>query len=249
MIELKTQDDIKRIRESCRITAYVLNRLKEMVRPGVPSIELDAAARRMTKEKKVRPAFLGYRGYPAAVCVSINREVVHGIPSEERAFKEGDIVSIDFGVEAGGFFGDSAVTVGAGKTGPAALKLMEVTAACLERGIEKSVPKNRLYDISAAIQQHAESSGFSVVRDFVGHGIGKQMHEEPMIPNYGRPGTGEELKEGMVFAIEPMVNTGGYEVVVLDDEWTVVTKDGGLSAHYEHVVAVTKNGPEVLTKE
>ncbi|HDQ25260.1 MAG TPA: type I methionyl aminopeptidase [bacterium] len=249
MIELKTENEIKRIKESCRITAYVLNRLKEMVKPGMPSIELDSEARRLVAERKAKPAFLGYRGYPAAVCVSINSEVVHGIPSKERVFKEGDIVSIDFGVEYGGFYGDSAVTVAAGRISPEAVKLMDVTRECLERGIEKAVHGNRLYDISAAIQQNAEENGFSVVRDFVGHGIGRQMHEEPMIPNYGNPGTGAELKNGMVFAIEPMVNAKGFEVVVLEDDWTVVTQDRSLSAHYEHVVAVTKNGPIILTKE
>jgi methionyl aminopeptidase len=201
----------------------------------------------MTKGFGARPAFLGYRGYSAAVCVSINSEVVHGFPTKKRIFKEGDIVSLDFGVEYGGYYADAALTVAIGKISRTAKKLMEATEASLYKGIEKAVVGLRLYDISAAVQKHAESCGFSVVRDFVGHGVGRKLHEDPMIPNYGRAGTGLPLENGMVLAIEPMINEKGYEVKVLDDDWTVVSVDGGLSAHFEHTVAITESGPKILT--
>ncbi len=230
------------------MVAEVLRQLKEMVKPGLKTVELDDEAVKMTKKFGARPAFLNYRGYPKSVCVSINEEVVHGIPSKSREIKEGDIVSLDYGVEYGGYFGDAAVTAAAGRVSAVAGKLMEATKKALAAGIVKAVPGNRLYDISAAVQKSAESDGFSVVRDFVGHGIGKKMHEDPMVPNYGKEGTGIELLAGMVLAIEPMINEKSWEVTVMEDEWTVVTKDRGLSAHFEHTVAITANGPLILSK-
>lgn len=247
MIELKSIDEIKKIGESCRIVAEVLNRLKEMVEPGITTAELDAEARRICAKNRARPAFLGYRGFPAAICASVNSEVVHGIPSKKRILKEGEIVSIDFGVEFSGFFGDAAITAAVGRVSETAEKLMNVTKQALSDGIECAKSGKRLYDISAAVQSRAEGSGFSVVRDFVGHGIGRNLHEDPLVPNFGKPGTGIELKPGMVLAIEPMVNENGFDVIVRDDEWTVVTADGGLSAHFEHTVAITENGPVILS--
>jgi methionyl aminopeptidase len=247
MIELKNNNEIRKIAESGKMVALVLKKLKEMAGPGLVSLDLDDMARKMTKGFGARPAFLGYRGYSAAVCVSINSEVVHGFPSKKRIFREGDIVSLDFGVEYGGYYADAALTVAIGKISKTAKKLMEATEASLFKGIEKAVAGLRLYDISAAVQKHAESCGFSVVRDFVGHGVGRELHEDPMIPNYGRAGTGLPLENGMVLAIEPMINEKGYEVKVLDDDWTVVSVDGGLSAHFEHTVAITESGPKILT--
>lgn len=248
MVELKNELEIKKIEKSCRMVADVLRKLKEMVRPGLKTAELDDEAVKMIRKFGARPAFLNYRGYPRSVCVSINEEVVHGIPSKDRKIKDGDLVSLDFGVEYDGYFGDAALTVAAGKPSSTAARLMEVTEKALAEGISQAVPGNRLHDISSAVQKYAEKNGFSVVRDFVGHGIGRKMHEDPMVPNYGQAGTGMFLEAGMVLAIEPMVNEKGWEVVVLDDEWTVVTKDKGLSAHFEHTVAITKNGPVVLSK-
>jgi methionyl aminopeptidase len=247
MIELKNNEEIKKIAESGRMVAAVLKKLKEMAQPGLASQVLEDTARKMCKNFGARPAFLGYRGYSAAVCVSINSEVVHGFPSKKRIFREGDIVSLDFGVEYGGYYADAALTVAIGKVSRTARKLMEATEQSRYKGIEKATAGLRLYDISAAVQKHAESCGFSVVRDFVGHGVGRKLHEDPMVPNYGRAGTGLPLEKGMVLAIEPMINEKGYDVKVLDDDWTVVTADGGLSAHYEHTVAITESGPKILT--
>ena len=247
MIELKNNEEIKKIAESGRMVAAVLKKLKEMAQPGLASQVLEDTARKMCKNFGARPAFLGYRGYSAAVCVSINSEVVHGFPSKKRIFREGDIVSLDFGVEYGGYYADAALTVAIGKVSRTARKLMEATEQSLYKGIEKATAGLRLYDISAAVQKHAESCGISVVRDFVGHGVGRKHHEDPMVPNYGRAGTGLPLEKGMVLAIEPMINEKGYDVKVLDDDWTVVTADGGLSAHYEHTVAITESGPKILT--
>ena len=247
MIELKNNEEIKKIAESGRMVAAVLKKLKEMAQPGLASQVLEDTARKMCKNFGARPAFLGYRGYSAAVCVSINSEVVHGFPSKKRIFREGDIVSLDFGVEYGGYYADAALTVAIGKVSRTARKLMEATEQSLYKGIEKATAGLRLYDISAAGQKQAESCGFSVVRDFVGHGVGRKLHEDPMVPNYGRAGTGLPLEKGMVLAIEPMINEKGYDVKVLDDDWTVVTADGGLSAHYEHTVAITESGPKILT--
>jgi len=248
MIELKSIDEIKKMKMSAEIVAEVLQKLKETAKPGMNTMEFDEEAKRVIgKHKGAKPAFLGYRGFPATVCVSINSEVVHGIPKKERIIKEGDIVSVDFGIEKEGYFGDAALTISIGKIDAKAKELMKATKGSLDAGIEKARPGNRLGDISSAVQKYAEGKGFSVVRDFVGHGIGKKLHEDPMIPNYGEAGKGPELKAGMVLAIEPMVNAGGYEVEVQSDDWTVVTKDRSLSAHFEHTVAITEKGPVILS--
>lgn len=248
MIELKSDEEINKIKKSCEIVKRALVRLKEMIRPGLPTIKLDETARKIVKEYNAEPAFLNYRGFPASVCVSVNNEVVHGIPSDKKILKKGDIVSIDFGVLYNGYFGDAAITVPVGNISTVAAKLIDVTRDALYKGIEKAKSGNRLLDISYAIQDYVEKNGFSVVRDFVGHGIGKKLHEDPMVPNFGKPGTGIKLENGMVLAIEPMVNEKEYEVRILDDNWTVVTKDGGLSAHFEHTIAITKNGPLILSE-
>jgi methionyl aminopeptidase len=215
----------------------------------VTTAELDRIAASETKARGARPAFLGYRGYPATLCVSVNEEVVHGIPSPRKALKPGDLVSLDFGVVLSGFFADAAVTVGVGKVSPQAQALLDATREALAKGIDQMQPDRRIGDISAAVQQHAESKGFSVVRSFVGHGIGRALHEDPPVPNFGKAGTGLRLAPGMVLAVEPMVNAGGYDVRVLEDGWTAVTRDGKWSAHFEHTIAVTADGPEILTVE
>ena len=248
MVELKSVSEIKKMEKSCRMVADVLRKLKEMVKPGIRTLDLDIEAVKMTKKFGARPAFLNYRGYPRSVCVSINEEVVHGIPSKDRKINDGDIVSLDFGVEYDGYYGDAAVSVAAGRVSVQAARLIEVTEKALYEGIAQAKPGNRLGDISAAVQKYTEANGFAVVRDFVGHGIGRKMHEDPMIPNYGTAGTGIFLEAGMVLAIEPMVNEKSWEVIVLPDEWTVVTKDRGFSAHFEHTVAITSDGPVILSK-
>lgn len=225
-----------------------LEKMRVMVKPGISTMDLDDFAEEYTAKQHARPAFKGYRGYPGSVCTSINQEIVHGIPSASRKLREGDILSMDFGVELNGYFGDAALTVPVGKISPEREKLLRVTRESLDRAIEKVRPGNRLGDISAAVQQWVEENGYSVVREFVGHGIGTKMHEEPQLPNYGPPGHGPRLQEGMVLAIEPMVNSGGPAVKVLDDDWTAVTADGSDSAHFEHTVAVTANGPWILTR-
>jgi methionyl aminopeptidase len=233
------------------IVAEVLQELKRRVAPGVTTLDLDAVAEQMTLKKNAIPAFKGYnvggRIYPRCLCASINNEIVHGIPSN-RALKEGDIIGLDYGVIFEGFYGDSAVTVGVGKVSEVAQRLMDVTEQSLYKGIEQLRDGKRLGDLGAAVQRFAESAGFSVVRAFVGHGIGKRLHEEPPVPNYGEPERGLRLKEGMVLAIEPMVNAGSYEVEIKEDGWTAVTKDGSLAAHFEHSVAITKDGPFVLSQ-
>jgi methionyl aminopeptidase len=226
----------------------VLNELRMMVAPGVSTLDLDKIAERRTAEHKARPAFKGYRGYPASLCASINQEVVHGIPSASRKLREGDIISLDFGVELDGYFGDAAVTVPVGKVKPELETLLRVTRESLDHGIEQARVGNRLSDIGSAVQKWVERHGFSVVREFVGHGIGTKMHEEPNVLNYGEPGHGPRLQEGMVLALEPMVNMGEPGVRVLADEWTAVTTDGKPSAHFEHTVAITANGPRILTR-
>jgi len=246
-IELKTKEEIIKIRKSAQIVKKVLEKLKTIVRAGIATLEFDIVAMEELKKYGAKPAFLGYRGFPKSVCISINNEVVHGIPSDKRILKDGDIVSIDFGVEYDGYFGDAALTVPVGKISNTAKKLIDVTEKALYEGIKNAKVGNKLYDISASIQEYVEKNGFSVVRDYVGHGIGKKLHEEPIVPNFGEKGTGPVLKEGMVFAIEPMVNEKGFEVKVLDNGWTVVTVDNGLSAHFEHTVAITINGPEILS--
>jgi len=247
MIILKSRQEIEKMRKSNALVAAILEELAKKIRPGVKTIELDRLSEQMALKRGARPAFKGYRGYPYSLCTSVNSEVVHGMPSE-RELKEGDIVSLDFGVLHDGYYGDAAVTVPVGEISPAARRLLRVTEEALYRGISAVRAGNRIGDISAAIQGHVEAAGFSVVRDLVGHGIGKSLHEDPQVPNYGSSGRGIELKPGMVFAIEPMVNEGTYRVDVLRDGWTVVTADGKLSAHFEHSVAVTENGPVILSR-
>jgi len=231
------------MRRSGSIVRTVLNELKAMVKPGITTMDLERHAERRIRELGATPAFKGYHEYPCVLCTSLNNEIVHGIPSEKRKLKEGDIVSLDCGVVLDGFYGDAAITVAVGeKIGPEAQKLLEVTEASLNRAIGNTVG-----DVGAAVQEVVEANGFSVVRDFVGHGIGTKLHEEPQVPNFGVPGHGARLREGMVLAIEPMVNVGKPGARVLDDNWTAVTEDGSISAHFEHCVAVTKDGPLVLT--
>ncbi len=247
MIILKSRLEIEKMRKSNVLVAAILEELKKKIRPGVKTIELDRLSEEMALKRGARPAFKGYRGYPYSLCTSVNSEVVHGMPSE-RELKEGDIVSLDFGILNDGYYGDAAVTVPVGEIAPAAKRLLRITEEALYRGIAEVRAGNRIGDISAAIQGHAEAAGFSVVRDLVGHGIGKNLHEDPQVPNYGSSGRGIELKAGMVFAIEPMVNEGTYRVDILRDGWTVVTADGKLSAHFEHSVAITENGPVILSR-
>jgi len=247
MIIIKSKDEIERMAEACRIVAETLLALKEMAEVGITTKELDRVAEDFIIKKGASPAFKGYRGYPASICASVNEEVIHGIPSQRR-LKEGDIVGIDLGVLYNGFYGDAAITVAIGKVSPIAERLMRVTESALYRGIERAVEGARVSDISNAIQSCVEQEGFSVVRMFTGHGIGRALHEEPQVPNFGPPGRGPRLREGMTLAIEPMVNVGGYDVQILDDGWTVITKDRTLSAHFEHTVAITGSGPRVLTK-
>lgn len=225
----------------------VLNSLRQMVKPGMTTMELDQFAERRAIEQEARPAFKNYRGYPASLCTSVNEQVVHGIPSDRR-LRDGDILSIDFGVELGGYYADAALTVPVGAIRPELEKLLDVTRASLDQAIDKVRPGNRLGEVSSSVQEWVERNGFSIVREFVGHGIGTRMHEEPNVPNYGDPGKGVKLQEGMVFAIEPMVNAGKPDVRVLDDRWTAVTSDGSYSAHFEHTVAVTASGPWILTR-
>jgi methionyl aminopeptidase len=247
MIQLKSEREISLMRVACRTTAQILDEMCRMVAPGISTGELDRYAESRCKELGVKPAFKGYSGFPACVCISVNDEVVHGIPSNKRVLKDGDIVGLDFGVSHQGWYGDTARTVPVGKVSPEAQKLLDVTRESLARGIDQCREGNRVFDIGHAVQNYVESFGFSVVREFVGHGIGKALHEEPQVPNFGPKGKGLALKVGMVIAIEPMINAGGHEVRVLDDGWTAVTRDRSLSAHFEHTVAITANGPEILT--
>jgi methionyl aminopeptidase len=246
-ILLKTPEEIDRIREACLIVHDVLDELARAAVPGVTTAELDRLAAARTRERGAVPAFLGYHGYPASLCISVNDEVVHGIPSPRRVLGEGDLVGLDFGVVKDGFYGDAARTVAVGQPAPHALRLLEVTRDALLAGVAAAVPDGRIGDIGAAVQALVEGRGFSVVREFVGHGIGRRLHEPPQVPNYGRAGAGKRIEAGLVIAIEPMVNAGGPEVELLDDGWTAITSDGSLSAHFEHTVAVTENGPEILT--
>ncbi len=248
MIVLRSQREIEKIRKACLIVAEILKRLEEHVQPGVTTWDLNALSEDLAAKQKAKPAFKGYHGYPFALCTSVNAEVVHGMPSKHRQLREGDIISIDFGVTIEGYYGDAAVTVPVGSVSEEATELCSVTEDSLYEGIRQVKPKNRLSDISHAIQHYVEARGFSVVREFVGHGIGQQLHESPQIPNYGPAGKGLVLKPGMVFAIEPMINQGRAEVEILDDQWTAVTADRKLSAHFEHTVAVTENEADILTK-
>ncbi|MEL7654568.1 MAG: type I methionyl aminopeptidase [Bacillota bacterium] len=247
MIIIKSQQEIDIMRESGKVTAYILSELFNVIRPGISTKEIDEFVEGIILKNHMIPSFKGYNGYPASACVSVNEEVVHGIPSAKKILQEGDIVSVDVGCTHKGYVSDAARTYPVGKVSPEAQKLISVTEASFFEGLKFCKEGYRLSDISAAIQMKAESEGFSVIRDFVGHGIGRAMHEEPQIPNYGKPGRGPRLASGMVFAIEPMINQGAYEVEVLQDNWTVVTVDGKLSAHYENTVVITDGEPELLT--
>jgi methionyl aminopeptidase len=247
MVILKLPAEIEQARVSNLIVAEVLSKLREKVKPGVRTRELDKFAEEITEKRGAKPAFKGYRGYPHSLCTSINEVVVHGMPSE-RILVEGDIIGLDFGVYYRGFFGDATITLPVGKVAQKASRLIQVTEQSLYTGIAQVKDGNRLGDISAAVQAKVEAAGFSIVRDFVGHGVGKSLHEDPQIPNFGKKGRGIELKSGMILAIEPMVNEGNYKVKILPDGWTVVTEDGSLSAHFEHSVAITDNGPDILSK-
>ncbi len=246
MIVCKSPAEIERMRVANALVAQVLGDLAAMVAPGVSTLDLDAAAEKSVRAAGAEPAFKGYRGYPATLCASVNDQVVHGIPSK-RPLASGDIVSLDMGVKLNGFYGDSAVTVAVGEVSDEVKALLRVTEEALEKGISQVRIGARISDIGHAIQKHVEAHGFTVVREFVGHGIGAALHEEPQIANYGEPGRGPRLAEGMTLAIEPMVNMGKASVKVLADGWTAVTRDGSLSAHFEHTVAVTKDGPLIMT--
>jgi methionyl aminopeptidase len=248
MIILKSPEEIKRIAQSCDIVARTLNAIKAIVKSGITTAEIESFAEAYIRAKNAVPAFKGYRGYPASICTSVNNEVIHGIPSATRVLKEGDILGVDLGVYKDGFYGDAAYTFPVGKIRPGVERLLKVTEESLYMGLENARAGNRVSDISYSIQRHVESNGFSVVRAFVGHGVGSELHEEPQVPNFGPPGRGPRLRPGMTLAIEPMVNEGGYEVLILDDGWTAVTTDGKLSAHFEHTVLVTLNEPRILTK-
>jgi methionyl aminopeptidase len=246
MITFKSATELEAMRQSSRIVAAVLGELEPLIRPGLRTRELDLYAEKRTRELGAVPAFKGYRGYPASVCVSVNEEIIHGIPSG-RILQEGDIVSLDFGVLYEGFYSDSALTVPVGRTSPEAAKLIAVAERSFFKGLEQMREGRRLSDISAAIQQAVESEGFSVIRQFVGHGIGRSLHEEPQLPNFGAAGRGPKIRPGLTLAIEPMIAAGGPDVEILEDGWTAVTRDRSLSAHYEHTVALTEDGPEVLS--
>ena len=247
MIFLKSRREIERMKAACYIVAEVLEGLRNMVCPGVSSYELDRFASSEAIKRNAKCAFRGYHKYPNSLCCSPNNQVVHGLPNKDP-MKAGDILSLDFGVIYDDFYGDAAITVPVGEVSADAMKLITVTEESLYAAINMAVPGNRLGDISSAVQKYVECRGYSVVRDFVGHGIGRNLHEDPQIPNYGDSGKGVKLKPGMVLAIEPMINEKSHEVKVLKDNWTVVTCDGGLSAHFEHTVAITENGPEILTR-
>ncbi|MDD5073006.1 MAG: type I methionyl aminopeptidase [Candidatus Omnitrophica bacterium] len=247
MIMLRSRAEVEKIEAACRIVADTLEHLGSKIKPGMATAELDILAEEYIKARGAVSAFKGYKGFPANICTSVNETVVHGIPGKQT-LKEGDIIALDIGVKLNGYFGDAAMTFPVGGISEEASKLITVTEESLYKGIENARPDKRLCDISSAVQEHVENNGFSVVREFVGHGIGTKMHEDPQIPNYGAPGTGPRLKAGMVLAIEPMVNTGTHRVEILEDGWTAVTKDRKLSAHFEHTVYIGDNGPEILTE-
>jgi len=247
MIILKSQEEIEKIALSCRIVAKTLDYLRDKVKPGITTREIERLAEDFIRASNAMPAFKGYKGYPASICASVNNEVIHGIPSS-RVLEEGDILGIDLGVYKDGFYGDAAYTFPVGKVDSKVERLLRVTEESLNIGIEKAREDKRVSDISHSIQKHIETNGFSVVRAFVGHGIGRNLHEDPQIPNFGSPGRGPRLRSGMTLAIEPMVNEGGHEVVVIDDGWTAITLDGKLSAHFEHTILVTSDKPRILTK-
>jgi methionyl aminopeptidase len=247
MIKLKSPLEISKMQMANQIVAEALAEITEKVKPGIETLELDALAEDFCHRHKVKPAFKNYRGYPRSICISVNDEIVHGIPSH-RQLRAGDLVSIDFGVRYDGYFGDAAVTLGVGEVNQTARQLMTATEEALYAGIAQIVIGNRLSDVSHAVQKTIEAYGFSVIRDFVGHGIGRSLHEDPQIPNYGPPGQGPVLQPGMTFAIEPMVSAGSWEISVMPDGWTAITKDGSLAAHYEHTVALTEKGVLILSK-
>lgn len=246
MIILKSPEEVDKIRRAGRIVAEVLQELKKQVKPGMTTLDLDQMAEEGIRKRGGQPAFKGYRGFPATLCASVNNEIVHGIPSK-RTLQEGDIIGLDLGAIVDGYYGDAAITVAVGAIRPAVQRLVQVTEESLYQGIEQMKVGNRLSDVSHAVQRHVEAAGYSVVKDFVGHGIGQALHEEPQLPNFGKPGQGPRLRTGMVLAIEPMVNMGKDGVRVLSDHWTAVTEDGSLSAHFEHTVAITEEGPVILT--
>ncbi len=248
MIIIKNSEEIDKIRKACFIVAKVLEELKGYIKEGLSTKDIEKFIENLIIKMGGIPAFKGYRGYPASACISLNDQVVHGIPSEKVFIKDGDVVSVDVGVIKDGFYGDGAYTYGIGRISEEIKKLLIVTNESLYKGIEKAIAGNRVGDISAAIQNHVESNGFSVVRAFVGHGIGRSLHEDPQIPNFGKEKTGVKLRKGMTIAIEPMVNMGTHEVIILEDGWTAVTKDGSYSAHFEHTIAITDGEPEILTK-
>ena len=247
MIELKSQREIEIMSRAGKIAALLIKQLAQAIRAGIRTVELDKTAYQFIRSHGAESAFKGYRGYPCTICASVNEEVVHGIPGERR-LKEGDIISIDVGVKLEGYYSDTARTFTVGKVSPAVGHLIQTTEESLYKGIDKARKGNRLFDISHAVQQHVEKQGFGVVRQFVGHGIGAHLHEEPQVPNFGSPNLGPVLKEGMVLAIEPMVTEGNYEVEILDDGWTAVTRDRKLAAHFEHTVAITTEGARILTQ-
>lgn len=246
MIIGKSKRELEKMRAAGQLVGQVLSHLRTLVAPGVTTMEVDRAAEKMIRDAGALPTFKGYNGFPYSICASVNEQIVHGFPSNYR-LQEGDIFSIDVGVTLEGFVGDTATTVPVGKVSEDRLKLIRITEECLERAIEQCRPGKHLGDIGWAVQEHAEANGYSIVRDYVGHGIGRRMHEDPQIPNYGRPGLGQKIKAGYVFAVEPMVNLGTHHTKVLADGWTVVTMDGQPSAHVEHTIAITEEGPEVLT--
>lgn len=246
-VEVKSKDELATMRRAGAVVADILQLLKSTVKPGMTTGEIDSICRAELKKRDAKPAFLNYHGFPGVICISINSEVVHGIPRDSRKLAAGDIVGLDFGCVIDGWYADSAITVGVGEISADAQRLIDTTRESLEKGIAAVKAGARIGDIGAAVQSHAEAAGYSVVREFVGHGIGRALHEEPPIPNYGKAGAGARLKAGMTIAIEPMVNMGGPEVATLGDGWTAVTKDGKLSAHFEHTVAVTESGAEILT--
>lgn len=248
MVHLKSALEIEKMRKAGGIVAQILHEIEELVRPGVSTYDLDLFAQTRTKELGAKPAFKGYNGFPGSLCVSVNEEVVHGIPSKKRTLKEGDIIGVDFGVILDGWFGDSARTFPVGKISADAMKLVETTEKSLYLGIEEARAGGNLFNIGHAIQNFVESKGYSVVREFVGHGIGKSLHEDPQVPNFGARGKGMLLKPGMVLAIEPMINMGSAAVKVLSDGWTAVTVDKALSAHFEHTIAITESGTQILTQ-
>jgi len=248
LVQLKSKAEIEKMRKAGAIVGQILVEIADLVKPGATTGDLDLFAQTRTKELGAKPAFKGYHGFPGTMCISVNEEVVHGIPSKKRVLKEGDIVGLDFGVVVDGWYGDSARTLPVGKVSADAMKLIDITEKSLYLGIEQTRPGNHLFDIGHAVQNFVESFGFSVVREFVGHGIGRSLHEDPQVPNFGVKGKGMLLKPGMVIAIEPMINAGKPEVKVLGDGWTAVTADRKLSAHFEHTIAITEDGYDILTK-